>query len=293
MIQSMTGFGEAHLEADASFYHVEIRSVNNRYLKISLRLPEEFAFLEADLERLIRRKLARGSINFRLHIRSLGEEGAYELNAGVLRSYVKQLQHAAGDLPRATIDLAGLAMLPGVCQPRELSEQERGRRWSIVSQLAQQGLDQLIEMRKVEGEALAADLTGQCRVMRECLDKIRTRIPNVVREYHERLRARVDELIADRGVSLAEQDLVREVAIFAERSDINEELSRLDGHLEQFEAALGRSEATGRKLDFIAQEMLREANTMGSKATEVELARHIITIKGAIDRIKEQVQNAE
>ena len=148
-------------------------------------------------------------------------------------------------------------------------------------------------MRATEGQALAEDLRGQCDLIRRCLDTIRQRAPVVVTEYRDRLKTRIEELIADSSVRLAEEDLLKEVSIYAERSDISEELSRLAGHLEQFAAVMGGAEPAGRKLEFIAQEMLREANTMGSKTGDAAIAREIIEIKGAVDRIKEQVANAE
>jgi uncharacterized protein (TIGR00255 family) len=148
-------------------------------------------------------------------------------------------------------------------------------------------------MRTVEGKALAADLAEQCRVIQARLDSVRTRAPAVIEEYRLRLAGRIRELLAGSNAELAEADLLREVAIYAERSDVSEELSRLDAHLVQFERALQRGTAAGRKLEFIAQEMLREANTVGSKAGDAQVARDIIDIKVAVDRIKEQVQNVE
>ncbi len=293
MIHSMTGFGEAQLEADGWVYHLEIRSFNQRYLKASIHLPDDFGFLESDVERLLRRRLTRGSVTLRLHVRSLSSQAALDLNTAALQAYVQQLQEAVGDDPRVTIDLATVLTLPGVCQPRDLTESEREQRWAVVEKLTKEVLDNLIAMRATEGKALADDLRAHAAVIRKSLDVVRQRAPAVVVEYRDRLLARVAELIANSNVRLAEEDLLKEVSIYAERSDINEELSRLEGHLEQFDELLPGAEPAGRKLEFIAQEMLREANTMGSKAGDATIAREIIEVKGAIDRIKEQVQNAE
>lgn len=293
MILSMTGFGEAQLEHDGHAYHVEIRSVNNRYFKASLRLPEEFAFLEADIEQILRKRLTRGSLTLKLYIRDLSAAAAQDINLAAVRHYLDQLQSVIPPGAGFSIDLATLATLPGVCQPHELSDEQRERSQALVTKLTDAAVERLVEMRSKEGKALAADLTAHCQVVRENLEAIRTRVPVVVDEYRRRLSQRVQQLVAESGVKLGEDDLLKEVAIYAERSDISEEIARLTSHLEQFAVAVDSREPAGRKLDFISQEMLREANTIGSKAGDAAVARHTIEIKGAIDRLKEQVQNVE
>ena len=293
MIHSMTGFGEAMCEEAGRVYQIELRSVNQRYLKTAVFLPEDFAFLESEVERLFRLRLSRRSITLRLHVREVGPQAALELNTEAVKAYVTQLRAAAGDDARVTIDLATLLTLPGVCQTRELTESEREHRWTLLSRLIETALERLIGMRVREGQALAADLTTHCETIRRCLEIVRQRAPLVVGEYRDRLLARIQELIAGSSVRLAEDDLLKEVSIYAERSDISEEVSRLAGHLEQFLALMPVPEPAGRKLEFIAQEMLREANTMGAKTGDPAIAREIIEVKSAIDRIKEQVANAE
>ena len=293
MIRSMTGFGEARLEEAGQAYHFELRSVNQRYLKAAIYLPEDFTFLETDVERLLRERLTRGSLTARLHVRQVGPEAALPLNTAALLAYVAQLRQAVGNDARVTIDLATLLTLPGVCQPRELTDAEREHNWHILQRLVTEALDALMAMRTLEGQALADDLKTHAAIIQSALDAIRTRAPAVVVEYRNRLLSRVNELIADSNVRLAEADLLKEVSVYADRSDISEELSRLAGHLDQFLGLMTATEPAGRKLEFIAQEMLREANTMGSKTGDVEIARRIIEIKSAIDRIKEQVANAE
>jgi uncharacterized protein (TIGR00255 family) len=293
MIRSMTGFGEAQREEGGYVYHLEIRSFNQRYLKTSIYLPDEFSFLETEVDNLLRRRLTRGSVTLRLHVRVLGSQAAMELNTEALAAYVERLRAVAGKDQRITVDLATLLTLPGVCQPHDLTESERAQRWTLLRELTEGALERLLAMREAEGQALAEDLAGHCAAIRRSLDKVRERIPAVVREYRDRLLARVEELVAGSNVRLAEEDLLKEVSIYADRSDISEELSRLEGHLGQFGTLLSGREPAGRKLEFIAQEMLREANTMGSKTGDGVVAREIIEIKSAVDRIKEQVQNAE
>ena len=293
MIHSMTGFGEARFEEGGHAYHLELRSVNNRYFKATIHLPEDFAFLETEAERLLRQRLTRGTVVLRLYVRDFSPQAAAEINTAAVEAYVKQLQQATGDNARLTIDLATLLTLPGACLPRELTDAERGRLWDVLRQLVETALERMIAMRAVEGQALADDLRRHCEQMRGCLERIRTRAPLVLHEYRDRLRARIEQLIAGSSVHLAEEDLLKEVSVYAERSDISEEISRLQGHLQQCLAQIDGAEPAGRKLEFIAQEMLREANTMGAKTGDTAIAREIIEIKSIVDRIKEQVQNAE
>ncbi|MCK4340924.1 MAG: YicC family protein [Phycisphaerae bacterium] len=293
MIHSMTGFGETRLEAGDHAYHLEIRSVNNRYFKAAVHLPDDYAFLEIKVERLLRQRLTRGSLTLRLFVRDLSPQAALEINTAAVQAYLTHLRRMAGEDPQVSVDLATLLTLPGACQPREIAEAEQEQKWEILKRLIHAALERLIEMRATEGQALAEDLSSHCERMRTSLELIRARGPLVIEEYRDRLTARIAQLIADSSVQLAEEDLLKEVSIYADRSDISEELSRLGGHLEQFATLMAGSEPPGRKLEFIAQEMLREANTMGSKTGDATIAREIIEIKSAVDRIKEQVQNAE
>lgn len=294
MILSMTGFGEAQQEQDGHAYHVEVRSVNNRYFKATLKLPETFAFLEAALESVLRKRITRGSVVLKLFVRDLSEAAAQDLNIAAIQHYITQFSPIVRSGQGAfTIDLATLASLPGVCQPTDLDDARRAQAETILTRLTEQAIQRMIEMRSVEGKALAADLRNHGIAIRDHLDRIRSRIDSVLVEYQQRLHARIQQLLAASGVSLAQTDLLKEVAVYAERSDISEEIARLASHLEQFDALIDSREPAGRKLDFLAQEMLREANTMGSKSGDAAISRSVIEIKAAIDRIKEQVQNVE
>lgn len=194
--------------------------------------------------------------------------------------------------PTLRIDLGTLLQLPGVCEPPPLEElMERTR--PALMELLDKALAALVAMRRREGGQLRADLARHCDVVEASLAVVGERSPMVVAEYHERLAARVRELLAAGKVQIDQDQLAREVAIFAERCDVSEEITRLGGHLEQFRSAMDSPEPAGRKLDFIAQEMLREANTIASKSNDVQIARAVVEIKTAIDRLKEQVQNAE
>jgi uncharacterized protein (TIGR00255 family) len=194
---------------------------------------------------------------------------------------------------RATVDLATLLTVPGVVglSADQLAESAR----PVIMKLVDQACDRMLAMRAKEGEALHGQLASFGSTMREKLAIVAERAPQVVKQYQERLRLRINQLLAEVGASVKDDELLREVAIFAERSDIAEEISRLSGHLDQLDRILAPSngEPAGRTLDFLAQEMLREANTIASKSADGDIARRIVEIKTAIDRIKEQAANAE
>jgi len=290
----MTGYGEAHGTEDGVLYIAELRSVNNRYLKPVVKLPDCVQFVEPEIDKLLRARLVRGSVTFALRLRNQTASAAYDVNQRALSSYADALTKIElSDGVQATIDLAALSALPGVCQMPELSEAQRDTRRELIRNLADEALDHLLTMRAREGEALHDDLTRSCAGVREQLDVIAERAPGVLTEYHERLVARVEVLLGAARLDLDKDALCREVAVYAERSDISEETVRLRAHLDHFREICDKGGSVGRKLDFLAQEMLREANTIGSKSNDAAIARAVVELKSMIDRIKEQVQNVE
>ena len=295
----MTGFGDASCETESVHYAVEVRSLNNRYFKATIRLPDEICGLEAELETHLRKRISRGSVTLTVGLKDRSAEAAYELNEPALQRYLSHLRHiekqvADGGDGGVTLDLATLLGMPGVIQPPESAELiERYR--PTIHELLDQAVDKLTEMRRHEGEGLQKDLLSQREAIAERLDKIIARAPEVVGEYENRLRSRINELVARLELPANEADLVKEVAVFAERADVAEETQRLKAHMDQFEQILSSEDQSpsGRTLDFLAQEMLREANTIASKSNDAAISRWIVEVKGAIDRIKEQVQNVE
>lgn len=293
MLQSMTGFGSASGAVDGVEYSVEIRSVNNRYFKPVIKLPDSWSAAEADIEKILRNRVSRGTVVLSLRMRVPEEQAAYQVNGRTLNSYVDQLRSLETEAnPTIRIDLAGLLELPGVLEPPPMEEIVARTRDGVMN-LIDQAIEGLLDMRQKEGQALKDDLLGHCNAVGDALDQIAQRSPGVVGEYYERLRQRVEQLTREAKLTLDEETLSREVALFADRSDISEEVSRLRTHLEQFAQACDSSEPAGRKMDFIAQEMLREANTIASKSNDSQIGRLVVEIKSGIDRIKEQVQNVE
>jgi uncharacterized protein (TIGR00255 family) len=293
MIVSMTGFGDASAERGGTHYAVEIRSLNNRFFKPIIKLPENVSGLEPELETMLRENLGRGSITYILKMRMDSAEAAYHINIPALKAYLEQLQQVKGLDRLVQIDLAGLVQLPGVCQEPRDETDEIARHGPAIRELTLVAIKKLNQMREREGASLFNELMRHVKVIATSLAEIQKRAPFVIDDYHKRLTTRVNQLLSKAELQVNQADLLKEVAVFAERADIAEEIQRLTHHLEAFEQAGRSDEHAGRKLDFITQEMLREANTIASKANDATIARHIVEIKGSIDRLKEQVQNVE
>ncbi|HYO08845.1 MAG TPA: YicC/YloC family endoribonuclease [Tepidisphaeraceae bacterium] len=293
MIVSMTGFGDASAERGGTHYAVEIRSLNNRFFKPVIKLPENVSGLEPELETMLREQLGRGSITYILKMRTDSAEAAYHINTQALKAYLEQLQAVKGLDRLITIDLAALVQLPGVCQEPRDDTDELAKHGDTVRDLSRKAIAKLITFREREGQSLFNELMKHVNLIASNLAEIERRAPFVIEDYHKRLSQRVNQLLSKAELKVNEPDLIKEVAVFAERADVAEEIQRLGHHLKAFEEACCKDEHAGRKLDFITQEMLREANTIASKANDAQIARHIVEIKGAIDRVKEQVQNVE
>ena len=294
----MTGYGEAGGQLNGITYEVEIRTVNNRYFKASIRLPDSMAFLEDDIGKLLRRNLSRGTANYVLRLKNVSANALFDIDETALQAYMERLSRIASSADmKCPIDVGGLLNLPGIIRPTSPDEEVAGQVKEMVLSITQEAIEKLKQMRAAEGTALEADLKKHCRVIEQDLERIRACGAAVMQGYAKRLKKRVDELLTIAKLKLDEETLAREVAIFADRSDISEEIARLDSHLQQLlQSCQGRASAggqVGRRLDFISQEMLREANTTASKASDIEIIRCVVDIKCRIDRIKEQVQNIE
>ena len=292
----MTGYGEASAHIDGTHFFVQIRSLNGKHFKATVRLQEEFESLEAELETRLRKHISRGSVTLKASCTDDTEQAAREINCKALDKYVEQLSQSKHiGSGKVTIELGSLLELPGVVQPPGDEGERIGRVREVFAKLTDEASRSLLKMRASEGEMLAADLRHQLSLIGQHLAEVKERAPDVVRDFETRLRARIDELLAGSSVAENKVDIIREVASHAERTDIAEEITRLGGHLEQFGKLIeqGDDAPVGRTLDFMAQELLREANTMSSKSMDTRVSRSIVEIKGAIDRIKEQVQNVE
>jgi uncharacterized protein (TIGR00255 family) len=290
----MTGFGDASSHAGAVAYGVEIRSVNNKFLKTTIRIPERLASLEPELEQMIRASVSRGSVTLTVTCSESGEAAAHTVNAAALKRYAEQIAGAVG-VEVASLNLADLVTLPGVLQPPGDEEHRLQNARQAIRPLVELAVAHMVQMRTREGVALRDDLIGHLGFIEERLTRLTEIAPRVVVDYERRLKSRMEALLSDADVQTDPGVLVREIAIYTEKTDIAEELARLGEHLRHFRDMLEADEERplGRTMDFLSQELLREANTIASKSPDAEMSRLIVEIKGAIDRIKEQVQNAE
>ena len=296
MIRSMTGFGEASRHVDGVQYAVELRSLNNKYFKASIRLPERLQVFEAELDSALRRRIARGSVTLIASFADTSASAALDVNHQALDRYVAQLKDSkaigAGEV---SLDLASLLTLPGVLQQPGGDEDRLHKARGVLLELVNTACDHLISMRLREGSVLLEELEGHRLLIADRLAKIQDQAPRVIAEYENRLKQRMQEMIREAQLKVEPIELIREIATYAEKTDIAEEVSRLSGHIDQFRDLLAAPEEqpVGRTMDFLAQEMLREANTIASKSPDSLISRLIVEVKGTIDRIKEQVQNIE
>ena len=297
MINSMTGFGRLCREIDGTSYVVEIKTVNNRYFKISTRLPETAAFLEDEIEKLLRKNIYRGTVNYNLRYKSITGESMLDIDTNALAGMLNQLNDISlpqkSDGGQLKVDIGSLLSLPGIVRPVEPDEEQSRKIRDAVLEITGQVIESVKKMRAVEGVHLAADLKNNCQQIEQNLAEIGSRASDVVKGYQDKLKNRIDALLKSVQVEIDRDSLAKEVAFFADRCDIAEETIRLNSHLEQFLNICENEDRAGRKLDFLSQEMLREANTIASKASDAEIAHYVVEIKSRIDRIKEQVQNIE
>ncbi len=277
MLRSMTGFGEARYQDDVMSVVVEVRSVNNRHFKLSTRMSEPYSVLEPELERLVRQNVHRGTIQLSLRVDRPRRPEDYRLNTVALSSYRDQLKALTG---RDEPDLAALLGLPGVVEDRKPVADDPREDWPKLARVVSEALNRFEQTRREEGRVMGEELEGLGRTVAEILIRIEARRPGVVAGYQDRLTERIQALIEKQGVAVEPKDLIREVAIFAERSDIAEEITRLRAHIDQYLAIIEEPNSSGRKLEFVVQEMGREANTIGSKANDPEISRDVVEIKG-------------
>ncbi len=295
MIRSMTGYGRAEAVLGGRKYVVEIKSLNHRYLELSLRIPANLLPLEMEIKKKINEQLIRGKIDITIRRETYsGIEGSrlLEVNLPLVKNYydlliqLKDLFNLKEDI---TLDM--MAGLKDVFIPLETLEDEITVLWEGLAGVLSNALAALIDMRQKEGEVLGQDLKARLYLINEHLDEIDARAPQIVLEYQKRLVARIRELMD--GMVIDESRLSQEVAIMAEKSDITEEIVRFRSHIKQFFEMLKSPEAMGRKVDFLIQEMNREVNTIGSKSNDAEISCHVIEIKSELAKLREQVQNLE
>jgi uncharacterized protein (TIGR00255 family) len=293
-MKSMTGFGRGSAMGDGFAAGVEIKTVNNRYLDVHVRGPQEISALEMDVRKRVNARLSRGRVDLNINFDRTGEASSYQINQAVVAAYVdalREIQHQfnlSGD-----IDVSAIARLPGaLSSPRnELTDEMIGGIESAIDQ----ALDNLEQMRTVEGETLANEMRNRLQTILQKIPLIESAAAGLADAYQQRLQKRISELTSRSGqaIELDPSRLAQEVAYLADRSDITEELARLRSHVEQFGEALESDEEVGKRLDFLLQELNREANTVLSKSTEISIKEAALAIKAEVEKLREQVQNVE
>ena len=292
MIKSMTGYGKSEQTIDSLNVTVEIKSVNHRYFEFSARVPREYGFLEEKLKKYCNSLITRGKVECYVSVEDLEErEMEVNVNETLAAGYDKALKELSERFGlKDDISAVTLSRYPDVITLHKASEDEE-RIWNAVKTVAETAVSKFIEMRETEGSKLRGDILSRADYIIECVEFIEGRSPETVREYNEKLKQRMKELLGDAAVD--EQRLLNEAAIYADKIAVDEETVRLRSHISQLREFMNSSEAIGRKLDFLVQEINREANTIGSKAQDVDIAKKVIAIKAEVEKIREQVQNIE
>lgn len=306
----MTGQGRAQASSDLGTASAEIRTVNHRGIKFSIRTSDSLSALTPKIEALVRSRIHRGSINLNANWKPAALTTAYRIDQVALMGYQQQIteaQQTAGSSD--PIDWSSLLQLPGVVVSHESQHMDVDELWSVVRPVISDAVDRLDEMRTDEGLAMLTSLRSDLTVIRERVQSIADRTPWVAEKYRERLTSKIRKTLADHDLNVDDIDLLREVQIYADRVDVSEEITRLNSHLQLFANVLegdsssdsadvstektNANDPVGRKLDFIVQEMFRETNTIGSKASDSEISTHVVEVKCALERMRELVQNLE
>ena len=293
MIKSMTGFGRGEYSDGKRTVTAEIKTVNHRYSDISVKMPKRYSFAEDKIKSIIKGKVKRGKADVSIMVENITEgDITVKLNAPIARQYIDNLRELKSEYELAgDIDIALVSSMPDVLKaiPDVEDEDEVA---AVICKACEIAVENLDEMRIREGAKLAEDLLMRKDLFSGIVAKIEERAPLVAKEYTEKLYERIKEIVEDK-IEVPEERILTEAAIFADKSNITEELVRLGSHIEQLGKFLSGDGPVGKKLDFLIQEMNREANTIGSKSNDLEITSHMLDAKAEIEKIREQVQNIE
>lgn len=291
MIKSMTGYGKSNLSINAREYQVEIKSVNHRYLDISVKMPRVLSYLEEDVKKEIASKVKRGKIDVFVTFENNSTEGKeIRINTEIAKIYIDELKKLAKQEDiLGNIEVTEISKFPDVLAIKNNQEDEIIK--NELLETVNQATEKLIQMRAIEGSKIAEDLLIRIQAIQKKVKEISSLSTGLIEEYVVKLEGRIKEILKNQEVD--EARLAQEVVIYADKCSIEEEVTRLKSHISQFEKLLNSEEAIGKKLDFIIQEMNRETNTIGSKANNLEITNGVIDVKTELENIREQVQNIE
>lgn len=291
MIKSMTGYGKSNMSKNLREYQVEIKSVNHRYLDVSIKMPRSLSYLEEEIKKAVSAKLTRGKVDVFVTFNNNSLEGRdIKINTEIARMYIKELRDLAEtEGIVADIPVTEISKLPDVLTIQNNQDDETIK--NELLEVTNQAIENLVGMRKIEGEKIAQDLFTRIQDIDGKVKKISSLSTGLIEDYVVKLNTRIKELLQDQEID--EARLAQEVVIYADKCSIEEEVTRLNSHVYQFRELLNSNEAVGKKLDFMIQEMNRETNTIGSKANNLEITNEVINMKTQLENIREQVQNIE
>jgi len=292
VVKSMTGYGRGEASSLDKKISVEAKSVNHRFLEIVVRMPKQILPLEERIKKVVQERINRGRVDLFLTLEETGDKKRLvKVDKALGLAYYNALRELAEScrIPEK-VDLVDLSQMPGVLNLED-EEDDIEAIWPLVKDAVEKAVQGLVNMRTVEGQKLADDLKTRSNIISQYIVHIEERSPIVVQEYGEKLSQRIKELLTE--VEVDESKLANEVAFFADRASITEELVRLKSHLDQMGDILESNDSIGRKLDFLVQEMNREINTIGSKANDLTINRYVVEVKSELEKVREQVQNLE
>jgi uncharacterized protein (TIGR00255 family) len=290
-MRSMTGYGRGEADHAGTKISVELNSVNRKQSDIVINLPRDLAMLEPRIRQAINEKISRGRMNVMIGLEGSNGAGALALDTGLARSYHEAMLTLQKELSApGEITISTILQAPGVMRSPE-HPVNADDAWPGVQRALNTALGDLIKMREREGKHLAKDLIHRLKTLRKDIKEIRALYPEVVKKYRAVLHERLEKAGLD--LALDDERLLKEVTIFADRSDISEELTRLESHLAQFAHHLRKNEPVGRTLEFITQEIFRELNTLGAKSNDADISQHVVACKSELEKIREQIQNLE
>lgn len=291
MIKSMTGYGKAGLSIEKREYQVEIKSVNHRYLDMNIKMPRAISYLEEEVKKTITTYLKRGKIDVFVTFENNSTEGRkIQINKEIASVYIKELKKLAEEENiLANIEVTEISKYPDVLSIQNEQNEEKIKQELI--EVTKQATQKLVEMRKIEGNKMAQDLLQRIEEIQQDVTKISEQSTRLIQDYVVKLESRIKEILPNHEID--QNRLAQEVVIYADKCSVQEEITRLDSHIQQFRALLQTEEPMGKKLDFLIQEMNRETNTIGSKANCLEITNKVIDIKTQLENIREQIQNIE
>ena len=292
MIKSMTGYGKAEKAIEQRMYQIEIKSVNHRYLDISVKMPKQLSYLEEEIKKVISSKVKRGKVDVFINFENNSAQGKnIQINTDIAKIYISELRKLAEqENISSNIEVTEISKYPDVLSIQNVEDEEIIKQ--EILEVTKVATEQLVNMKQLEGEKIAEDLINRINAIKEKIKEISFLSTGLIQEYVVKLEGRIKELLV--GQEIDESRLAQEVVIYADKCSIEEEVTRLKSHIFQFEKLLKETNGTiGKKLDFIIQEMNRETNTIGSKANNLEITNGVIDIKTELEDIREQVQNIE